>query len=120
MNNKQIIVVEDDPIFQAVYLDTLRSADAHFVTTSYRAQALMTIMEPDIVILDLGLPDGDGLEVIAALIKTYPYKDIPVIVVTSSTDAERHKAAIHAGANAVITKPFMPEQIRDAVTKYAL
>jgi len=58
--------------------------------------------------------------VIELLNKTYPDRHIPVVVVTSSTNPERHKAAVEAGADAVITKPFMPKQIREAVAKYAL
>lgn len=120
MTYKKVIVVEDDPILQEIYLDSLVNVDAHYVTTSSRAQALMTIMEPELIFIDLGLPDGDGLGVIELLNKTYPDRRIPVVVVTSSTNRERHDAAIKAGADAVITKPFMPEQIRDAVAKYAL
>jgi len=120
MNRKQLIIVEDDPITQAAYLEALEHVDAHFVTTSSRAaQALMSIMEPDLIFLDLGLPDGGGTTVINALNQTYPDRHIPVVVVSSSTNIKRHEEAIQAGAVAIITKPFEPQQIRDAVLRYA-
>jgi CheY-like chemotaxis protein len=119
MNHKQLMIVEGDPITQADYLESLEHVDVYFVTSVSRAQALMSIMEPDLIFLDLDLPDGDFFAVINALDKTYPALQIPVVVVSESINAKRDEELIQAGAAAIITKPLKTQQIRDAVLRYA-
>lgn len=119
--NPKILVVEDDPITQAVYLKSIAtSADCFFVKTTSHAQAFMSLEKPDMIFLDLGLPDGDGLDIIQSLGDYFEKGTIPVVVVTSSTNPERHQNAVDMGAKAVITKPFEAEEIRTAMAQYCL
>ena len=119
--NTKILIVEDDPITQLAYADSITTnADCFFVKTTSRAQAFMSLEKPDMIFLDLGLPDGDGLDIIQSLSGYFEKGAIPVVVVTSSTNPERHQNALEMGARAVITKPFEADEIRNAIAQYCL
>lgn len=119
--NTKILIVEDDPITQLAFTDSITSnADCFFVKTSSRAQAFISLEKPDLIFLDLGLPDGDGLDIIQKLSAHSEMAEIPVVVVTSSTNPEQHQNALEMGARAVITKPFEAEEIRAAIAQYGL
>ncbi len=67
----------------------------------------------DVAVVDLGLPDGDGTDLIAQMRKTEP--DVPVLVLTLSRDPARHARALEAGR--VLTKDASIEEIVDAVRR---
>ncbi len=104
-----ILVIDDEPQI----LRALRAIlAAHFrVTTASRAQEGLTLAAanpPDVIILDLGLPDMDGIEVCARLREWTP---VPIIVL-SVRDSERDKvAALDKGADDYLTKPFGIEEL---------
>jgi DNA-binding response OmpR family regulator len=107
MGNKKILIVDDDPDvrhgmhirLKANHYDTFFAADAVSSVTEARKQ------EPDLIILDLGLPAGDGFVVMERLKKVPSLALIPIIVV-SARDARANRArAIKAGAMAFLQKP---------------
>ena len=107
MGNKKILIVDDDPDvrhgmhirLKANHYDTFFAADALSSVTEARKQ------EPDLIILDLGLPAGDGFVVMERLKKVPSLALIPIIVV-SARDARANRArAIKAGAMAFLQKP---------------
>lgn len=113
---KKILIVEGDLITQAVYREAVpANTESFYVSTASRALAFMGMVSPDLIFLDLDLPDGDGLEIIHTLRNNNRDAKVPVVVVTSSTNEERHLAAKSAGAQSVITKPFNATQISDAI-----
>ena len=69
----------------------------------------------DVAVVNLGLPDGDGTDLIARLRRTEP--DVPVLVLTLSRDPARHARALEAGAERVLTKDASIEEIVDAVRR---
>lgn len=109
-NLPHILVIDDEPqILRA--LRTILSAKQFKVTTAARGEeglALAATAKPDLIILDLGLPDINGLEVCAQLRE---WTKVPIIVL-SVRDAERDKvAALDKGADDYLTKPFGIEEL---------
>ena len=102
----QILVVEDEPDMAATYERLLRRAGHRVVTVPSRAQAmrLLESLRPRLVISDLRLPDGDGLDVIRAA----RMLDRPpaVIAITAFVSRDTRQAALAAGASAFLAKPF--------------
>ena len=105
MNKPLILVVEDDPTVRNLITTTLKSNDYRYITASNGEAAIMaaTTQQPDIVFLDLGLPDLDGVEIIRR-IRTW--SQMPIIVISARSEDSDKIAALDAGADDYLTKPF--------------
>lgn len=105
-NNKfKILVVEDDDNICSV-LDTILETNNYQVLTAHtcrQGMMMFTSHLPDLVILDLGLPDGDGLELIRSARKS---SNTPIIVLSARSTESDKISALDLGANDYITKPF--------------
>ena len=109
-NAPHILVIDDEPqILRA--MRTILTEKQFRVTTASRGEEGLTLAattEPDIIILDLGLPDMDGVEVCTRLRE---WTQIPIIIL-SVRDSERDKvAALDTGADDYLTKPFSIEEL---------
>src|SRR5262252_8321924 len=92
----------------------LGSVASRVVTAGSRAEGLRLVIEPPrLVISDLRLPDGDGLDIIRAAKAIHP--PVPVIVVTSFASAASRRAARASGAAAFLTKPFSASELLELV-----
>lgn len=100
-----ILVVDDEPPILRFLRTSLGAAGHRVVTAGDAATALAAIEteKPDVVILDLGLPDHSGFEVIA---KTRQSSTVPIIVLSARSDERSKVAALDAGADDYISKPF--------------
>ncbi|MGE3284590.1 MAG: response regulator [Pseudonocardia sp.] len=100
-----VLVVDDDPQILRALRITLRASGYRVDTAASGAGALQAAAErrPDVVVLDLGLPDLDGAEVIRRL---RGWSTVPVIVLSARTDSPDKVAALDAGADDYVTKPF--------------
>jgi len=109
-NNPHILIIDDEVQIQRA-LRTILTEKQFQVTTAGRGEeglALAAANEPDLIILDLGLPDMDGVEVCTRLRE---WTQIPVIIL-SVRDSERQKvAALDHGADDYLTKPFSTEEL---------
>jgi two-component system KDP operon response regulator KdpE len=105
-----VLVVDDEPQLLRTLQITLtaRGHDVHTAATGRRAITEATTRPPDLVILDLGLPDIDGAEVIRRLRKR---GTVPIIVLSGRTSGGDKVAALDAGADDYITKPFGIEEL---------
>jgi len=105
-----VLLVEDDPQIRRFIRATLPSHGLRLLeaTTAKEALAQAVTRTPDVVLLDLGLPDADGVEVIQRLRE---WSAIPIIVI-SARGLERDKVtALDAGADDYLTKPFGVEEL---------
>ena len=106
MNNKTIILIVEDENRISSFMNTVLAVNNYHVITAANGQealALVTSYCPDAIILDLGLPDIDGTQLIRTIRE---WSSIPIIVV-SARDHERDKVeALDLGADDYITKPF--------------
>ena len=101
----QVLVVEDEPGIRGVVRLMLQSANYRVVEadTAARAEIEARTHRPDLLIVDLGLPDGDGLDVIR---RVRAWSPVPIIVLSARTMEEQKVAALDAGADDYVAKPF--------------
>lgn len=101
----QVLVVEDDPTIRTALTRALTDR-GHAVTSAPSAMAGLQFavdQRPDLVVLDLGLPDVDGLEMLRML---RGVSEVPVVVATARDDEKSIIAALDAGADDYVVKPF--------------
>ena len=105
MNKPLILVVEDDGTVRNLITTTLKSNEYRFLTAAdgESAIAAASIRQPDIALLDLGLPDMDGVEVIHRI---RSWSQMPIIVISARSEDADKIAALDAGADDYLTKPF--------------
>ena len=110
MNKPLILVVEDDPSVRNLMTTTLKTHDYRYLTAFNGETAIMEASShnPDIVLLDLGLPDLDGVEVIRR-IRTW--SNLPIIVISARSEDTDKIDALDAGADDYLTKPFSVDEL---------
>jgi DNA-binding response OmpR family regulator len=110
----RVLVVDDEADFLATYERLLRREGFEVVTATSRAAGLAALAgdAPVLVISDLRLPDGDGLDVVRAARLASP---VPVIVVTGYPSDETRRAALAAGATTFLAKPFAAAMLLAAI-----
>lgn len=110
MNKAQILVVEDDNAVAKLMAATMESQDYQYRIASTGATAIMEALsyKPEVMILDLGLPDTDGIEVIK---KIRAWSNMPIIVVSARSEDTDKVAALDTGADDYLTKPFSVDEL---------
>ncbi|PTQ68159.1 response regulator [Pseudomonas sp. GV071] len=108
-----VLCVEDHPACMRVLQEGLREmADVRGAASIQRAYALLESFTPDLVLLDLDLPDGDGLHILDMLRRTPHLSDVPVLVVSAAADEDVFADAVRRGAQACLAKPIDLQQLR--------
>ena len=109
-NNYNILVVEDDAPVRNLITTTLKANEYKFITAANGSDAIMSAVShnPDIVLLDLGLPDMDGVDVIE---KIRSWSNVPIIVISARSEISDKIEALDAGADDYLTKPFSVEEL---------
>ena len=110
MSKYQILVVEDDAPVRNLITTTLKAHDYRFISAMTGEGAVMETAthNPDIILLDLGLPDIDGVEVINR-IRTW--SNVPIIVISARSEDTDKIDALDAVADDYLTKPFSVEEL---------
>ena len=110
MNKNMVLVVEDDKAVRNMIALTLETHNYHHIeaVSGTEAISLSLSYKPDLMILDLGLPDIDGVEVIR---KTRTWSMVPIIVVSARTDDADKISALDEGADDYLTKPFSVDEL---------
>lgn len=110
MNKPLILVVEDDNSVKNLITTTLKAHDYRYLSASNGEMAIMDASShnPDIILLDLGLPDIDGIEVIS---KIRSWSNVPIIVISARSEDTDKIEALDAGADDYLTKPFSVEEL---------
>ena len=110
MNKQLILVVEDDNSVKNLITTTLKAHDYRYLTAPNGGGAILEASShnPDIVLLDLGLPDIDGVEIIK-IIRTW--SNMPIIVISARSEDTDKIDALDAGADDYLTKPFSVEEL---------
>jgi len=110
VNVKEILVVEDESRIAHIVRDYLERAGYRVVIASNGADALAMARSrrPDLIVLDLGLPRMDGLEVTKALRKQ---SNVPIIMLTARVDESDKLVGLELGADDYVTKPFSPKEL---------
>ena len=110
MNKPLVLVVEDDTSVRNLITTTLKTYEYRYLSAQNGASAVMEALShnPDIVLLDLGLPDMDGVEIIR---KIRSWSNMPIIVISARTEDSDKIGALDAGADDYLTKPFSVEEL---------
>ncbi|MGI6013786.1 MAG: response regulator [Oscillospiraceae bacterium] len=110
MNKVLILVVEDDISVRNLITTTLKAHGYRYLTASNGEAAILEASShnPDIIFLDLGLPDMDGMQVIE---KIRTWSHVPIIVISARSEDTDKIGALDAGADDYLTKPFSVEEL---------
>ena len=110
MNKRLGLVVEDDVSVRNLITTTLQTHNYRYLTAPNGSTAIMEASShnPDIILLDLGLPDMDGVEVIR---KVRTWSNVPIIVISARSEDTDKIDALDAGADDYLTKPFSVEEL---------
>jgi two-component system KDP operon response regulator KdpE len=105
-----VLVVDDDPALVRALTINLRARgyDVHAAATGAGALRMAAAHPPDAVVLDLGLPDLDGTEVIAGL---RGWTDVPILVLSAREQSREKVSALDAGADDYVVKPFGMDEL---------
>jgi two-component system KDP operon response regulator KdpE len=106
----QVLVVEDEPAIRNV-LAVLLEAEGYRVIeadTALRAEIESRSHKPDLLLIDLGLPDSDGIAIIR---RVRAWSPMPIVVLSARTQEEQKIAALDAGADDYVTKPFSAAEL---------
>ncbi len=110
MTNPVVLVIEDDAPVRNLIVTTLKTHDYKYLTAKNGNEAIMMASShnPDVLFLDLGLPDMDGVDVIR---QVRGWSNMPIIVISARSDDADKIEALDAGADDYLTKPFSVEEL---------
>jgi two-component system, NtrC family, response regulator AtoC len=112
----RVLVVDDDPAIRELVREFLEDGQTEVIEAEGGGRALELVSDarPDLVLLDMRLPDIDGLDVLAGI---RDLAEVPVVVITADSSSSRTIRAIQGGAHDYLVKPLEPETLRHAVDR---
>jgi DNA-binding response OmpR family regulator len=113
-----LLIAEDDPLLMPLLKATFRTSGIRVITAGTGTQALNLARteRPDLMLLDVGLPEMNGYEVCQAIKSDPQTAAIRVVMLTARAGAADQRIAAEAGADTYLTKPFSPAELLDAVS----
>ncbi len=115
----RVLVVEDSAVIQRLIAVCLRPAGVEVETRSDGPAGLQAALDdpPDLLILDVGLPKMDGWQVLDHIRSDIRTRNLKVLVLTAHAQEETRERADRGGADAFVTKPFRPDELRRAAER---
>lgn len=115
-----VVVVDDEPDFCQVVGELLRRQNlvVHAAYSALEGLSLIQDVRPDLVLADVMMPEVSGLELIRRLRADPVLGRVPTIVVSALVKQEERAAALEAGADAFIPKPFSVRDLRETIARY--
>jgi DNA-binding response OmpR family regulator len=119
--NKTVLAIDDTPAIRTFLRVSLmdHGVDFHEAATASEGVSKCSRLEPDVVVLDLGLPDQDGLEILPRLKSCCKNKVPAVIVLTVRDDRKVKEKAFSLGGDMYVTKPFEMDDLIEALQECA-
>ncbi|MDH3193396.1 MAG: response regulator [Acidimicrobiia bacterium] len=114
---QRVLVVEDSAVIRRLIEVCLRPADLEILMREDGPSGLAAAQSenPDLLVLDIGLPEMDGWQVLDHLRSLPETRTLPVLVLTAHAEEESRRRADEGGADAFVTKPFQPNDFRQEV-----
>ena len=118
--NSVVLVIEDVASVTQFIRAVLAADPVHVVTATdgRQGQDLVAELIPDLVLLDLALPEVEGFEILESIRANPDTAEIPVVIVTAFGDSGTAAEATARGANAFLAKPFRPAELRRVVAQF--
>ena len=119
MKKTTVLTVDDSRTIRNMLLMTLTSAGYDTVQAEDGVHGLEVLegSEPDVIITDINMPRMDGFGFIENVRNSDQYRGIPILVLTTESDAEKKDRARQAGATGWIVKPFDPDKLLNAIQR---
>jgi twitching motility two-component system response regulator PilH len=116
----KILLVDDSPAMLNEMKEAVSSVDAHVITATSGKEAIEKAKsdKPDIIFMDIVMEDLDGFGACRDLKGDASTKDIPIVFVTTKNNRADRLWADKQGADALITKPFKPEELLEQIARY--
>ena len=114
---RTVLVVDDERDTNDILANLVQARGFEPIQVFSGAQALAAVAEqkPDLILLDLMLPDIDGFELCDRLKRARETNLIPIVMVTALQDAHHRATGVRVGANGYLTKPFTPAQLYEMI-----
>jgi len=115
---RKIVIVEDEPAVADLLEEMLSIDDSYRIVkihSSTGALSMIQAEDPDVVLLDIMMPDVSGLEVVRFMRREPGLQKIPVVIVSAKTLPEDIRTGLEAGATAYLTKPVDMNRLRETV-----
>jgi two-component system alkaline phosphatase synthesis response regulator PhoP len=119
MDQKTVMIIEDQPEAAELFSEMMRISGFRVLTLS-RGEPAISMMShdrPDVVLLDIMMPDLSGLDLLRQMRLDPRLEKIPVILVTAKTMPSDIKVGLEAGASVYLTKPVGFQELKDAVDR---
>ncbi|MEW5720203.1 MAG: response regulator [Chloroflexota bacterium] len=115
----RIVVADDDPFIRRLVAFTLTKFGYEVLEACDGAAALNLVRDvrPDLVVLDVLMPEMDGLEVTRALVQDPTTSNIPILILSANAQRSDIEAGLESGASAYVTKPFEPKVLGERVAE---
>ncbi len=117
----KILIADDELRLRKVVVLHLKK-NGFIVAEANNGQKALEILEdfdPDIIILDIMMPEKDGIETCKEIRLMDKYKDTPIILLTAKSGSEDIEEGLKAGANEYVTKPFSPKTLIEKINNFA-
>jgi|GEM_PF-997922 len=108
---ERILLVDDDVELSEFYAGHLRSANMQVTVVNLPTQALATLetCQPDLIVLDVDMPEINGLELAALIRQLDEYSHVPIVFLSADSRIQTHRASLHLGADDFLHKPISPD-----------
>jgi DNA-binding response OmpR family regulator len=119
MDQRTVLIIEDEEDAAELFAEMMRVSGFRVIKTSRSAPAItmMTVDKPDLVLLDIMMPEVSGLDILRQMRREPYLANIPVIVVTAKGMPADIKNGMEAGANTYLTKPVGFQELKEAVER---
>jgi DNA-binding response OmpR family regulator len=111
-----LLIIEDDELIASSLARALRAEGHRATVANSVAEARRSLADPDLVLCDLGLPDGDGLDLVAEIVASRP--TTPILVLTARAEEADIVAALSTGAVDYLTKPFRLAELQARIAAH--
>jgi DNA-binding response OmpR family regulator len=121
MQGKKVMVIDDEPAIHKLLQTILEHEGFQIMGLEERKDARETVSRrrPDVIILDIMMPEVDGFQILKMLKEDEETREIPVLVLTVRSLREDRERAMALGADHYMTKPFQPSELVEAVRSLA-
>lgn len=116
---KQVLLVDDDPLMHRLFQHHLERAGYQMISATNGRDGLELAGRqlPNLIVMDIMMPDMDGVAALRELKKTDATKAIPIIIITANGNALARKESENCGAAIFLTKPFSPTQLVEQIRR---